>query len=42
LFRAPSVDQVINRSDRFFAVMPSVRVAAEAEDEETPKEEEAG
>jgi hypothetical protein len=34
VFRAPSVNEVEERGDRFFSVMPSVRVAPESHDEQ--------
>ena|SRR5437867_790008 len=36
VFRGPSLDEVVERGDRFFSVMPSVRVVSEADDEQVP------
>jgi hypothetical protein len=42
VFRSPSLDEVVERGDRFFSVMPSVRIVSEADDEQVPTEQEAG
>src|SRR2546422_6759647 len=36
VFRGPSLEKVVERGDRFFSVMPSVRVVSEADDEQVP------
>ena len=41
VFRGSSLDQVAEHGDRFFSVMPSVRVVAEADDEQIPTGQEA-
>lgn len=42
VFRGPCLDEVVERGDRFFSVMPSVRVVLEADDEQIPTEPRAG
>jgi hypothetical protein len=42
VFRAPSLDEVLARGERFFAVMPTVGVIPEETDEETSIESAAG
>lgn len=42
VFRGQSLDKVVERGDRFFSMMPSVHVLAEADDEQLPPPQEAG
>jgi len=42
VFRCALLDEVAERGDRFFSVMPSVRVVSEADGEQLPTEQEAG
>jgi len=42
VFRGSSLDDVAERGNRFFSVMPSVRVVSEADDERASTEQEAG
>jgi len=42
VFRGPSLDEVLGRGERFFAVMPSVGAIPEEDDEETRTDSAAG
>jgi hypothetical protein len=42
VFRGPSLEQVLDRGDRFFSVMPAVGVIPEADDEDSTTDPVAG
>ncbi len=42
VFRGSALDEIADRGDRFFSVMPSVSVVPEADDEDLGTEQRAG